>query len=83
MKPIRMCVNCRDRKYQSDMIRLVCNNKKVEKFNGNKRSFYICNDCIENKNLWKKFITICKVDKIKSKEIMNNLKENIVDEIKN
>jgi predicted RNA-binding protein YlxR (DUF448 family) len=65
------------------MIRLVCNDKKVEKFISDKRSFYICHECKDNENLWKKFITICKVDKVKSKEIMNNLKEKILNEIEN
>ena len=83
MKPIRMCINCRERKYQSDMIRLVCDNREIKKFNSNKRSFYICYNCKDDKNLWKKFITICKVDKTKSKEIMNNLKEKILNEIEN
>jgi predicted RNA-binding protein YlxR (DUF448 family) len=65
------------------MYRFVCNNKQIELFKGIGRSFYICNSCKEDLNLWKKFIPVCKVDKNKAKEITNNVKEKMFNEIKN
>jgi len=45
-KPIRTCVCCRVKLEQTKMLRLMCKDKKLISFNGNGRSFYICDDCI-------------------------------------
>jgi len=45
-KPIRTCICCKVKLEQIQMLRLMCKDKKLISFDGNGRSFYICNDCI-------------------------------------
>ncbi len=45
---IRSCVVCRKRIAQRLLNRLQCNNKKLTAFTGIGRSFYVCNNCLEN-----------------------------------
>lgn len=45
-KPTRMCVVCRGRFEQHILHRLQCLDGQLILFGGLKRSFYICNDCI-------------------------------------
>jgi predicted RNA-binding protein YlxR (DUF448 family) len=78
-KPIRMCINCRNRFLQENLYRLYCKDKEVVKWQGVGRSFYICNNCINNKNLYKKISAICKLDKEKSKEIVKNIKRSLLE----
>ena len=54
-KPIRMCIVCRKRKPQTELIRLkfLKEKQKITEFNGYGRSFYICHNCIDSKRLLK------------------------------
>jgi predicted RNA-binding protein YlxR (DUF448 family) len=52
------------------MLRLQCNNGEIVEFSGIGRSFYICNNCINDKKLDKILKRICKTDKIKNLEII-------------
>ena len=72
---IRMCVVCRDRLLQQDMLRLQCQNNRIQKFNGVGRSFYICKECINSKKLDKIMQRICKKDKNQILEIIREIKE--------
>jgi len=58
-EPIRMCITCRDRELQVNLIRLQENNKNIFSYTGQGRSFYICKICRENekkiKGLTKRF----------------------------
>ena len=45
---VRTCVVCRSKLPQKTLNRLQCQNKKLIKFTGMGRSFYICNDCLQN-----------------------------------
>lgn len=45
-KSIRTCVSCRKKQEQNLLNRFQCKNKKLSKFEGFGRSFYICDDCI-------------------------------------
>jgi len=47
---IRTCVVCRKKMAQKLLIRLQCKDKKLTSFTGNGRSFYLCNDCLENES---------------------------------
>jgi len=47
--PLRTCISCRDKQEQIYLNRLQCKNKALVPFNGIGRSFYICNDCLEDK----------------------------------
>jgi predicted RNA-binding protein YlxR (DUF448 family) len=61
-KPVRMCINCRNRFYQNELIRLQCIDKKIAIFSGVGRSFYICISCIDDKKLSKSLARLCKTD---------------------
>jgi len=47
--PIRTCISCREKKEKKLLNRYQCIDKSLSLFSGNGRSFYLCNDCIENK----------------------------------
>ena len=47
-KPIRMCISCRKRFSKKDLLRLQCIDKKLIKYDGIGRSFYVCNDCCDD-----------------------------------
>jgi predicted RNA-binding protein YlxR (DUF448 family) len=49
-KPIRMCIVCRERLLQEDLIRLQCKNSKLLEYSKVGRSFYLCKNCLENNN---------------------------------
>ncbi|MEA3512715.1 MAG: DUF448 domain-containing protein [Campylobacterota bacterium] len=74
--PIRTCVVCRDKHPQKLLNRLQCKDKKLNIFNGNGRSFYICESCFFNeKQLEKALYRYCKnKDKYieQLKEILGN-----------
>jgi len=70
-----MCVVCRGRFEQHTMLRLQCKDKQIVPFSGMGRSFYICNNCINDKKLDKIIQKICKVDKTQAKELIKTLKE--------
>jgi predicted RNA-binding protein YlxR (DUF448 family) len=48
--PIRMCINCRTRALQTDLIRLQCKDKELMNYTNFGRSFYICHTCFEQKD---------------------------------
>ena len=59
--PIRMCISCRKRQEQKLLNRLQCIDKKISKFNGDGRSFYICGECMANTSkLQKALYRYCK-----------------------
>jgi len=76
--PTRMCVSCRVKDAQKNLLRLQCKEQNLEVFNGKGRSFYLCNDCIyEQKRVIKSLMRQCRGgDKDK---FMNQLKEIIAD----
>ena len=76
---IRMCISCRDRYSQDELLRLRCNEGSLEIFNGVGRTFYLCDSCLEDeKKLTRSLMRQCKSgDKNK---LMNKLKEIITDD---
>jgi len=58
-QPIRMCIACRARHPQYTLIRLKHDGNEIVAFNGEGRSFYICESCCTNekkvKGLVKRF----------------------------
>jgi len=72
-KPIRMCVNCRKRYFQKDLIRLQKVKSEVVAYNGSGRSFYICKECLESS----KFLTkkVCGMLKVKEESLLKVIKE--------
>ena len=71
-KQIRMCVACRKREKQSNLIRLQCIENRLVNFTGNGRSFYVCKDCINSKKFIKYISKLCKLSKEKAKEKISN-----------
>jgi len=45
---VRTCIVCRIKLSQQILNRIQCQDKKLTKFTGSGRSFYICNDCLQN-----------------------------------
>lgn len=80
-QPTRMCVSCRQRDSQNQLLRLQCIEGSLVAFNGNGRSFYLCEDCLSNeKKILKSLMRLCKSgDKEK---LTNKLKEIIADDRK-
>ncbi len=58
-QPIRMCIACRSRHPQNSLIRLKLEGKDVVAYDGQGRSFYLCDSCSQNekkiKGLTKRF----------------------------
>jgi len=75
----RMCVCCRKRDFQQNMLRLRCSDSNIEIFKGSGRTFYLCDNCLEDdKKLSRSLMRQCKSgDKDK---LMNKLKEIITDD---
>ncbi|EEC25423.1 hypothetical protein HPB128_21g185 [Helicobacter pylori B128] len=45
---IRMCVACRMRQPQKDLLRLKSFENQIVEFDGKGRSFYVCGNCLKN-----------------------------------
>ncbi len=80
-KPTRMCVSCRERNSQDKLLRLRCVDGSIETFNKVGRSFYLCENCLnEEKKILKTLMRQCRSgDRDK---LMNKLKEIIADDRK-
>jgi len=78
-QPLRMCISCRLRDAQNNLIRLQCVDSQLSLFRGIGRSFYICRICLkDDKKSLKAIMRQCKSgDKDK---FSNRLKEIITDE---
>jgi len=80
-QPLRMCVSCRARDVQSELLRLQCTDGSLERFTGFGRSFYLCNECIlSEKKVTKALMRQCKSPD--RDRLINKLKEIITDDRK-
>ncbi|PHS56435.1 MAG: hypothetical protein COB17_09265 [Sulfurimonas sp.] len=80
-KPTRMCVSCRQRFKQENLVRLHCVNSEVELYNGYGRSFYLCKICLEDeKRTLKALMRQCRTSN--KDKLMIRLKEIITDDRK-
>jgi len=80
-QPTRMCVSCRTRAPQNNLLRLQCLNATLQSFEGMGRSFYLCQSCLsEEKKLLKALMRQCKSPE--KDKLMNKLKEIITDDRK-
>jgi len=58
-----MCVVCRGRFAQLDLLRIQCLDRKLVRYTNDGRSFYLCKGCVDNKNekkLLKRLSSMCK-----------------------
>jgi len=80
-QPTRMCIACRERDAQFNLIRLRCIDGELAPFDGVGRSFYLCQNCLkEDKKIIRALMRQCRGgDKDKH---MNKLKEIITDDRK-
>ena len=80
-QPTRMCVSCRNRDTQFQLLRLQCLKGEISAFNGLGRSFYLCQSCLkEDKRLFRALMRQCKSSE--KDKLMNKLKEIIADDRK-
>ncbi len=80
-QPIRMCISCRKRYVQNDLIRLQCVNGFLVDYTFEGRSFYLCTECVnEEKKVLKSLMRQCKSGE--KDKLMNKLKEIITDDRK-
>jgi hypothetical protein len=79
-EPIRMCVGCRERFLQNELIRLQYDKvtKKIERFSGVGRSFYLCETCLNKGTLYKSICKVCRTTKEESQLLVKVLKETLV-----
>nr|WP_317404957.1 DUF448 domain-containing protein [uncultured Helicobacter sp.] len=72
-KQTRMCVKCRKRFHQKELLRLQCDGYSLCEFSGKGRSFYVCEECLGQP---KTLQVILKINKLKpSEEYALRLKE--------
>lgn len=75
-QPIRMCIACRSRHPQNTLIRLKHEGKEIVAFNGEGRSFYLCDGCSTNEKKVKGLVKRFKQDEEYFtkllKELINN-----------
>jgi len=78
-QPTRMCVSCREKEQQSNLLRLSCVDGDIFPYMGNGRSFYLCGSCQnDEKRLSKALMRQCRSSK--KEQLMNKLKEIVTDD---
>ncbi|MCF6330860.1 MAG: hypothetical protein L3I99_04860 [Sulfurimonas sp.] len=76
---IRMCISCRGRNIQKNMQRLQCVDGILKIFDGDGKTFYLCDNCLDDdKKLLKALMRQCKSSN--KEKLMNKLKEIIADD---
>ena len=77
-KPQRMCIACRGKFAQSELVRLQCQDRQLVSYSHHGRSFYLCRSCIEDeKKTAKSLARACKSGELQN--LMNQLREIIID----
>ncbi len=80
-QPLRMCISCRIRDMQINLLRLQCLESQLSLFRGEGRSFYICEICLKDeKKALKAIMRQCKSSD--RDKFSNILKEIITDDRK-
>ncbi|WP_428739193.1 DUF448 domain-containing protein [Sulfurimonas sp.] len=78
-RPTRMCISCREKFAQEELVRIKCMDAELSLFNGFGRSFYFCKICLsDEKKITKALMRQCKSNK--KDELMNKLKEIVTNE---
>lgn len=50
-KSIRMCIGCRQKLLQQELLRLRHSDGKISAFEGSGRSFYFCKECLQDERI--------------------------------
>ncbi|MBA1421312.1 MAG: DUF448 domain-containing protein [Epsilonproteobacteria bacterium] len=72
-QPTRMCIACRSRHPQNTLIRLKLSGKDVVVYDGQGRSFYLCDDCAKNEKKVKGLVKRFKQDKERFIKLLKEL----------
>lgn len=78
-QPTRMCIVCRGRFAQGSLKRLQYVDGEIKKFTKFGRSFYLCAECIDSKQLIKKLSSFLKIPKTEAETTCAKLKETVFD----
>ena len=78
-RPTRMCVSCREKLAQDELIRIQCRAGSLSLFDGLGRSFYFCKICLDDeKKIARALMRQCRSNQ--KDELMNKLKEIVTNE---
>ncbi len=76
-KPIRMCIACRKREKQQNLIRLQKDGKNLIRYSGRGRSFYLCTKCLAGQHISKIVAGREKLDIKSVEELIKELVDNV------
>ncbi len=71
-----MCISCRKREPQKELVRLQNCDGKMVTYQGRGRSFYLCRECLHKEHVEKKIAKIAKVDLKSAEELIKELRSN-------
>jgi predicted RNA-binding protein YlxR (DUF448 family) len=74
-EPIRMCIACRERDLQKNLIRLQQDNNTIFPYTGQGRSFYLCSICSKNEKKIKGLVKRFRLSTDDSERFVKYLKE--------
>ena len=74
-EPIRMCIACRVRQLQKELIRLQQSRDNIFPYSGKGRSFYLCRICSQNEKKVKGLIKRFRLSTDDSERFVKYLKE--------
>jgi len=74
-EPIRMCVICRVRKLQKELIRLQHKDSSIIPYSGQGRSFYLCSACSGNDKKVRSLIRRFRLSRQAQRRLIEYLKE--------
>jgi len=74
-EPIRMCIACRERDLQKNLIRLQQDNNTISPYTGKGRSFYLCSICSKNEKKIKGLVKRFRLSTNDSERFVKYLKE--------
>ncbi len=74
-EPIRMCIACRVRQLQKELIRLQQSRDNIFPYSGKGRSFYLCRICSQNEKKVKGLIKRFRLSTGDSERFVKYLKE--------
>lgn len=75
--PIRMCISCRKRERQQQLIRLQKNDTELISYSGKGRSIYLCKECLEGKHIAKIIAGRAKVKILSVEALLKELNSNV------
>ena len=75
-QPIRMCISCRDRQPQKNLLRLKIDENDIVGYDGSGRSFYLCDVCSKNQKKIKGLVKRFKLNEERFLKLLEELTKN-------